>query len=127
MEFPFSCDRLFGADKDGYSVIDSNAAKKYIKTPSAVKVIDMLGTLSAKSQALGAVITTTSKILGSDHRMYMKTEGSKVIGFIKVGKKNLFIRNMSGKIFEISPLCVLDFYVHESTQRCGYGKVRLIL
>ena len=23
---------------------------------------------------------------------------------------------------EVSPLCVLDFYVHESKQRCGYGK-----
>ena len=22
----------------------------------------------------------------------------------------------------MSPLCVLDFYVHESKQRCGYGK-----
>ena len=25
---------------------------------------------------------------------------------------------------EMNPLCVLDFYVHESLQRQGYGKVR---
>ena len=24
---------------------------------------------------------------------------------------------------EVSPLCVLDFYVHESRQRCGHGKL----
>ena len=27
-----------------------------------------------------------------------------------------------GTIKEISPLCVLDFYVHESIQRGGHGK-----
>jgi alpha-tubulin N-acetyltransferase 1 len=44
-------------------------------------------------------------------------------GFIKIGKKNLFIRNQAGTIKEISPICVLDFYVHESQQRSGFGKV----
>ncbi len=28
-----------------------------------------------------------------------------------------------GQIKEISPLCVLDFYVHESVQRNGLGKL----
>jgi len=41
---------------------------------------------------------------------------------IKVGKRNLFIRNDTGAIKEIKPLCVLDFYVHESVQRGGHGK-----
>lgn len=53
----------------------------------------------------------------------MKTQDGKAIGLLKVGTKRLFIRNAVGKIFEISPLCVLDFYVHESVQRSGYGKV----
>jgi alpha-tubulin N-acetyltransferase 1 len=48
---------------------------------------------------------------------------NKAIGFLKMGKKNLFIRNNIGTIKEISPLCVLDFYVHESQQRSGNGKV----
>jgi alpha-tubulin N-acetyltransferase 1 len=50
-----------------------------------------------------------------------------VIGFIKMGKKNLFIRDELGNIKEISPLCVLDFYVHESQQRNGYGKVKIFV
>lgn len=59
--------------------------------------------------------------------MYVKTEGKTVIGFLKVGPKKLFIRDLVGKIYEISPLCVLDFYVYETVQRSGYGKVFLII
>ena len=78
---------------------------------------------SVKAQGLGTVITTASRFFASDHRLYLKTEGNTVIGLLKVGPKNLFIRNEQGTIKEISPICVLDFYVHESVQRGGYGKV----
>ena len=57
----------------------------------------------------------------------MKCEGNSVIGFLKVGTKKLFIRDEIGKINEINPLCVLDFYVHESQQRSGFGKVIIFL
>ena len=43
-------------------------------------------------------------------------------GIIKTGRKHLFIRTDSGALREIEPLCVLDFYVHESCQRRGLGK-----
>jgi alpha-tubulin N-acetyltransferase 1 len=52
----------------------------------------------------------------------MRTLGNRVLGFLKVGVKKLFIRDEYGTIKEISPLCVLDFYVHESIQRNGIGK-----
>jgi alpha-tubulin N-acetyltransferase 1 len=45
-----------------------------------------------------------------------------VLSLLKVGVKKLFIRNEVGAIKEIAPLCVLDFYVHESCQRGGQGK-----
>eukprot|EP01022_Parablepharisma_sp_SALTPOND_P011713 TRINITY_DN1496_c0_g1_i1.p2 TRINITY_DN1496_c0_g1~~TRINITY_DN1496_c0_g1_i1.p2 ORF type:complete len:333 (+),score=41.50 TRINITY_DN1496_c0_g1_i1:124-999(+) len=123
MEFPFNCDRILGSDKEGYSILDSASVQKLAKSKPTVQIIDTLGALSAKAQGLKAIITTTSKILGTDNKVYIKTDGTKAVGFLKVGKKKLFIRNSVGKIFEISPLCVLDFYVHESVQRCGYGKV----
>lgn len=63
-----------------------------------------------------------TRFAGSDHRLYLKVEGFTVQGFIKVGTKDLFYREASGKCREISPLCVLDFYVHESVQRQGLGK-----
>ena len=51
--------------------------------------------------------------------------GKKCLGLLKVGKRNLFIRNEAALMKEIKPLCVLDFYVHESVQRNGIGKVLL--
>jgi len=45
-----------------------------------------------------------------------------VIGLIKVGTRKLFITSENGNIREINPLCVLDFYVHESVQRGGHGR-----
>jgi len=41
---------------------------------------------------------------------------------IKVGYKTLFLLDIYGVQHECEPLCVLDFYVHESQQRHGYGK-----
>ena len=42
--------------------------------------------------------------------------------FFSVGKKNLFLLDGNGGQNEVYPLCVLDFYVHESRQRSGCGK-----
>ncbi|KAH7444625.1 hypothetical protein KP509_02G085500 [Ceratopteris richardii] len=42
-------------------------------------------------------------------------------GMLKVGTKDLFIRRYDGTVHEMSPLCVLDFYVHYSYQRSGKG------
>lgn len=39
-----------------------------------------------------------------------------------MGTKKLFVRNRDGGIIEMSPLAVLDFYVHENVQRGGHGK-----
>ena len=82
-----------------------------------------MGTASAKAQRLPQVITTAGRLFATDNKIYMKAEGKRVIGFIKVGKRNLFISNEFGQMKEIRPLCVLDFYVHESVQRGGQGKV----
>ncbi|EPZ32665.1 DUF738-domain-containing protein [Rozella allomycis CSF55] len=40
-------------------------------------------------------------------------------GFLKVGTKVLFI---SGRQHQIQPLCLLDIYIHENSQRKGFGK-----
>ena len=44
------------------------------------------------------------------------------MGILKMQQRNLFIRSVAGAFTEIKPLCVLDFYVHESVQRSGVGK-----
>ncbi len=69
------------------------------------------------------MITTTAKMLDSDQRLYFKVESGRAVGLLKVGPKRLFIRDYVGTIVEMTPLCVLDFYVHESVQRSGHGRV----
>ena len=57
-----------------------------------------------------------------DQRIFLKVEKNVVQGFLKTGMKKLFVTNEFGQMKEIDPVCVLDFYVHESMQRQGIGK-----
>jgi alpha-tubulin N-acetyltransferase 1 len=59
----------------------------------------------------------------TDHKIFLKLEGNKAIGFLKIGSKKLFFWDESTKIKELNPICLLDFYVNEEYQRNGYGKV----
>ena len=68
-------------------------------------------------------ITSGYKFFGSDQHIYILCDKNKFIGFIKVGKKHLFIYDEVGVPIEINPLCVLDFYTYETCQRKGYGKI----
>jgi alpha-tubulin N-acetyltransferase 1 len=86
-------------------------------------VVDLMGRGSAKAQGLGAVITTHDKMISAgNHRLLLQVDGSCCQGLLKVGSKRLFIRSGAGSIRELEPLCVLDFYVHESMQRRGIGR-----
>ncbi|KAG2379561.1 hypothetical protein C9374_006678 [Naegleria lovaniensis] len=86
-------------------------------------VIDKMGEASAKAQSLPYAITTSAKVQFNDNNLYLYAIENKAMGIIKVGKKKLFYRNLSGDFKEIEPLCVLDFYVSESCQRKGIGKL----
>lgn len=46
-----------------------------------------------------------------------------LLGILKVGTKKLFLIDKAGTHNELSPICILDFYVHESSQRMGLGKI----
>ncbi|XP_073389633.1 uncharacterized protein [Physcomitrium patens] len=91
-------------------------------------VINHMGELSAIAQRLRSPITTISRLLQSFQNLYLLTSnvlGSSTHilaqGILKVGRKNLFIWRNGVQLVEMSPLCVLDFYVHESCQRQGLG------
>ncbi|KAI9143026.1 touch receptor neuron protein Mec-17-domain-containing protein [Paraphysoderma sedebokerense] len=95
--------------------------------------IDNLGILSAKAQNLKQPITSVTRLAGTEHTLYLihkdaisdhqfiEDEGN-IVGLLKVGFKKLFLVDQTGRHLEISPLCVLDFYVMEEYQRIGYGK-----
>ncbi|CAL1536737.1 unnamed protein product [Lymnaea stagnalis] len=92
------------------------------------EVVDKMGAASAQAQNLHGPITTGKKLEFAGHRLYiMKDEESNrghgsTVGILKVGQKKLFVYDNGKAQHELEPLCVLDFYVHESRQRMGCGK-----
>lgn len=88
-------------------------------------IIDQMGHASAQAQSLRAPITTLKKLLNSNQqKMYIirDIQNNKcVIGFLKIGEKRLFVCDDVGAHHELDPMCILDFYVHETKQRCGIG------
>jgi alpha-tubulin N-acetyltransferase 1 len=121
MDFGFDVRKILRPDEFGFSVIRARDTKQFL--PDLKRIINTLGSLSATAQGLGAVITTTERFIQSgDNVIYIKTLDNKVVGFLKSGYKHLFHRNEVGRIIEITPLCCLDFYVHESVQRGGFGR-----
>ena len=91
-------------------------------------VVDAMGSRSAKAQGLAAPITSLQKLCaGGAQRLYVSARQTapqrmEVLGILKAGPKNLFIRDEAGRFHEICPPCVLDFYVHEAYQRRGVGR-----
>lgn len=92
-------------------------------------IINYMGELSAIAQGLRGPITSVDRLLQSFQKIYLLTSSVPgnsghilAQGILKVGQKHLFIRRTpNAPLVEISPLCVLDFYVHESYQRQGLG------
>jgi len=102
-----------------------------MRTSCLRQLIDTMGRLSAEAQELPTVITTYSKFVAApDQHLYIlrdptstsKTANCRVLGFLKVGVKDLFFHDETGNWSEkLQPFCLLDFYVHESEQRRGRG------
>ncbi|XP_037698999.1 alpha-tubulin N-acetyltransferase 1 isoform X4 [Choloepus didactylus] len=92
-------------------------------------IVDELGKASAKAQHLPAPITSASRMQSNRHVMYVLKDTSArpagkgaIIGFLKVGYKKLFVLDDREAHNEVEPLCILDFYIHESLQRRGHGQ-----
>jgi hypothetical protein len=161
------------------SVVPSSLWQSLSPRKSLLEIlVNTLGDASAKAQGLPAPVTTLLKLQtsgdaangGCAHRMYIASLGNKAFGFIKVGRKQLFLsvpsyvregKSRSAKRCdmitkgeipggqtttemptsprllsrgggsssmgivnqEISPLCVLDFFVHSSVRRSGIGRI----
>lgn len=44
-----------------------------------------------------------------------------MVGLLKMGWKKLYLFNKKGLRTEAMVYCLLDFYIHETRQRHGYG------
>jgi len=133
MQFNFNCEQILGCNNEGFAILEGSFPKavKPGHTLYVNEILDSMGYLSSKvkniynqkAQCLNTVITSSQKFFLSNHRIFMKARDNSVIGYIKVGTKKLFVRDHLANYYEITPLCVLDFYVHDSQQRGGHGKV----
>ena len=56
-------------------------------------IFDTMEGLSANAQALKQIITNSIIFLNSNQRIYIKVKENRVLGFIKVGERNLFYRD----------------------------------
>ncbi|RUS83073.1 hypothetical protein EGW08_009159 [Elysia chlorotica] len=92
------------------------------------EVVDKMGDASARAQGLHGPITTGKKLELANHHLYLMTDSNgnngkgSALGILKVGRKKLFVYDNLKVQHELEPLCVLDFYVHESRQRMGCGR-----
>ena len=124
MEFNFDCVQSLGCDENGFSILEGSYQNRI--APGYIlfvkEILNSMGEASSKAQQLNTIITSAHKFFNSNHRIFMKAEQNKILGFIKVGNKKLFLRDRNYNYHEVNTLCVLDFYVHESTQRRGIGK-----
>lgn len=140
MLFGFNVDKLLKPDRCGIVVLNGKQMAQFSAGPSfpsryggsntdrndqarnqVAQIIDEMGAASSKAQKLPQVITTMGRFTGTSQRLYLKVKGSTVEGLLKVGERTIFYRDYSGRCKELNPLCVLDFYVHESLQRQGIG------
>ena len=124
MEFKFDCVQALGCDQSGIAILEGSYQNRIV--PGYIlfvkEILNSMGEASSRAQRLNTTITSAHKFFISNHRIFIKAEQNKVLGFIKVGSKKLFLRDRGFNYHEVNTLCVLDFYVHESTQRRGIGK-----
>ena len=124
MEFNFDCVQSLGCDENGFAILEGSYQNRIV--PGYIlfvkEILNSMGEASSRAQQLNTTITSAHKFFISNHRIFIKAEQNKVLGFIKVGAKKLFLRDRNFNYHEVNTLCVLDFYVHESTQRRGIGK-----
>lgn len=67
-----------------------------------------------------ALITLSQYFITETHILH--SHNGTVIGFLKMGWKNLFVFDLGGVYVQRHCFCCLDFYIHESKQRQGFGK-----
>jgi len=135
VEFNFNVSSIFQQEinlvkndliPSGCQLAHGNAA---IARRQVTAVLDAIGEASARAQGLKNPITSGSKMATAEgqtayilvDRSANNGQGS-VIGLLKVGRKKLFLLDELGNHNEMTPQCVLDFYVVEDRQRSGCGK-----
>ncbi|XP_044019185.1 alpha-tubulin N-acetyltransferase-like isoform X4 [Aphidius gifuensis] len=135
MDFKFDVNKLFV--KELNKITHTLIPTDFTSNPQELRdvqmkvstILDDIGKASAIAQNLNQPVTSTSKLQDTDHIVYLLVDSSgnrglgSILGFLKTGWKNLFLFDEAGLYHKLRTKCVLDFYVHESKQRMGLGKI----
>ncbi|CAI4226454.1 unnamed protein product [Auanema sp. JU1783] len=79
---------------------------KQLQSPIVYKAIDDLAKLSAQCMQLRAPLTCCEKLISSEHTLYLcwkydeEREVSYLLGFAKVGRKQLFLYDAAMQTYE---------------------------
>ncbi|CAG7784955.1 unnamed protein product [Allacma fusca] len=133
MEFGFLISDLFPSEISvvGSDLIPVGCPGLNKLGPQRVKtclseILDTMGKASATAQNLHQIITNSAKLEGSNGEQLVyflcDLESNAMVGLLKIGRKKLFVFDQTGVQHEMNPMCILDFYVHESRQRMGCGR-----
>lgn len=131
MEFPFNIAQSMGLPSDGGQQV-GRVDEKMLSGPRGGKlceVLDAMGKRSQIAQGLKKPVTLGTPYQ-SGQRIYLLADARTALGILKVGTKRLFVTPPASSkqsdsrenLIEINPVCALDFYVHESCQRGGFGR-----
>jgi len=137
MEFRFNLNEVFKAPivEIGNQLIPSgfrgDRRQLWDTVSKVTDVINAMGQESAAAQGLSKSITTADKLRNSDNqKVYLlfdfhASQGhgkGAVTGLLKTGYKSLYVFDREGHNHHVQAPCILDFYIHESVQRSGFGK-----
>lgn len=129
MEYNFNCEDALGCDSRGIAILEGSfesnirqCFKLHVKG-----ILDLIGEQSSKEQGLNIIKTNSQKFFTSHDRIFIKADKNVVIGFLRVGKRKLFVKDDNNNYSNEEPVCVIDFHVVKSYERQGYGKVSIYI
>ena len=114
--------RRLNPDKNGFAILTGRSCRN--APEDLINLINKIGIASSKAQGLSHIITTYNSFAGSDMKMYIlvSDDHKSVLGFVKIGPRNLFLWDRIGVQHERKGICLLDFFTYPECQRRGYGK-----
>ena len=119
MQFNFNCEESLDCDEKRFAILEGSYKNRILPgfTLYVNEILDKMGEASSQAQNLPTIITTSQKFFTSNHRIVLKAEKDKVLGFIKVGVKKLYLRDRNYNYHEVSPLCVFFMYMNQFKEK----------
>ena len=112
---------------ESFEIILLTAASFAREQRSLEHELKQLGERSGVAQILNGPITSAKKLVQNpDQVLFLARErvNGRAVGYIKFGPKDLFFYTKSGVVKSMrGQVCLLDFYVDDSMQRRGLGRI----